>query len=167
MDEPLEEAKEGAWAGAELLALTGLGFVAACVIFPPTKLFRILSGSLNDPVKDDVPGFLLRCALFLGLFVGATGLLAWERHRRRRAARAKAPLNPAGAVRVSARTTAGECPFCHDGLATDDLEDGVVRCPGCEVAHHAECWREHEGCSTLGCRRDPRQRDALRERTGE
>jgi hypothetical protein len=105
--------------------------------------------------------------LFLGLLVAATGLLARERHRRRRAARVAASSSRSTGLQLLARPAAGDCPFCHDALATQDLGDGVVRCPGCEVAHHAACWREHGGCSTLGCRRDPRQRDALRARTGE
>lgn len=162
--DPRDEATEGAWTGVLLLTFTGLAFVAACVIFPPTRL--IFSSNLSDP-GPSLNALLLRCALFLGLLMSATGLLAWERHRRRRAARAVAAEPRSAAAQLVARPAAGDCPFCHDALATQDLGEGVVRCPGCEVAHHAACWREHGGCSTLGCRRDPRQRDTLRARTGE
>lgn len=162
--DPRDEVTEGAWTGVLLLTFTGLAFLAACVIFPPTRL--VGSWNLSDP-EPSLGALLLRCALFLGLIMSATGLLAWERHRRRRAARNSAPSARPASAQLVARPAAGDCPFCHDALAMHDLGEGVVRCPGCEVAHHAACWREHGGCSTLGCRRDPRQRDALRARTGE
>jgi len=39
------------------------------------------------------------------------------------------------------------CPYCHDGLGSGEQ----VLCSGCVTPHHAACFREHGGCSLLGC----------------
>lgn len=39
------------------------------------------------------------------------------------------------------------CPYCHDGLG----DQARVLCAGCATPHHAACFREHGGCSLLGC----------------
>jgi hypothetical protein len=39
------------------------------------------------------------------------------------------------------------CPYCHDDLG----QEAQVLCAGCVTPHHAACFREHGGCSLLGC----------------
>jgi hypothetical protein len=45
------------------------------------------------------------------------------------------------------------CPYCHEAFA-DSPDEERVTCAGCGTPHHAECFAEHGGCSTLGCERD-------------
>ena len=40
------------------------------------------------------------------------------------------------------------CPYC--GSAIEAGQSKVV-CPGCGIAHHAECWESYESCSVRGC----------------
>jgi len=40
------------------------------------------------------------------------------------------------------------CPHC--GSAIEAGQSKVV-CPGCGIAHHAECWKSYESCSVHGC----------------
>lgn len=44
------------------------------------------------------------------------------------------------------------CPYCHDHLSQEPGDDAPVLCLDCETPHHAECFREHRGCTQLGCR---------------
>lgn len=65
-------------------------------------------------------------------------------------------------VRARPRAQGSGCPYCHAALERD-LRQPAVRCPGCDVRQHAECWREHGGCAVHGCRRGPapeRDRDS-------
>ncbi len=52
------------------------------------------------------------------------------------------------------------CPFCH--AAVTPAAEPSVACAACVARHHAECWREHGGCSACGegapLRRPPRPR---------
>ena len=52
------------------------------------------------------------------------------------------------------------CPFCH--AAVTPATEPSVACATCVARHHAECWREHGGCSACGegapLRRPPRPR---------
>lgn len=43
--------------------------------------------------------------------------------------------------------SASRCPYCHDALTEDD----EARCLACSTPQHAECFREHGSCVTLGC----------------
>lgn len=49
------------------------------------------------------------------------------------------------------------CPYCHAALGSV-REEATVRCPGCDVRQHAECWKDHGGCAVHGCRRAPASR---------
>lgn len=146
------EAAEGLVTALMLIAVTGVAMVFGAAF--------LLSGSRGlapPPHAGQVIAVFVLCAL------GPAAVVAWIRHRARRRERGRAAPS-ATALRLQARVGPSTCPFCRDALGAGDLAAGVVRCPGCEVAHHAACWRDHEGCSTLGCRRDPRARDAAAER---
>lgn len=149
--DPADEALAALVSAGVFVILAGLSW-AACFYLPPPKAFS-QDGSLS---------FVLRSLLFLVLTTISAAAVALLRRATRRSARHRSPPASASTLRVAARAAAGDCPYCHAAIATGDLGEGVVRCPGCELAHHVECWREHAGCSTLGCRRDPGQRDALR-----
>ena len=41
------------------------------------------------------------------------------------------------------------CPHCKTEIKEGDE---VKVCPECGIPHHAACWEENKGCSTLGCR---------------
>jgi hypothetical protein len=41
------------------------------------------------------------------------------------------------------------CPYCRFPLKPGEQ---VVTCPACNLPHHADCWRENQGCTTYGCR---------------
>jgi hypothetical protein len=57
-----------------------------------------------------------------------------------------------------------DCPYCHQALGSV-LQEAAMRCPACEVVHHAECWSEHGGCAVHRCERSPREgRERGRER---
>jgi len=58
-----------------------------------------------------------------------------------------APL-PRG-FRVAALTAGASlrCPYCHDDLGTEAL----LACECCATTFHAECARDLERCTTLGC----------------
>ncbi len=43
------------------------------------------------------------------------------------------------------------CPFCHEEFAASSEER--VACAGCGTPHHADCFAENGGCSSLGCER--------------
>jgi Interferon-induced transmembrane protein/GYF domain 2/Prokaryotic RING finger family 1 len=43
------------------------------------------------------------------------------------------------------------CPYCRETIAAGDL----YRCPACEAPHHADCWRENNGCTVFGCKCAP------------
>ena len=47
------------------------------------------------------------------------------------------------------------CPYCQFPIGTGDR---VVRCPGCDTLHHADCWEENGGCARYGCRYSPEMR---------
>lgn len=40
------------------------------------------------------------------------------------------------------------CPYCLDDLLP---QDAAVRCEVCRTPHHQACFREHEGCTSIGC----------------
>lgn len=46
----------------------------------------------------------------------------------------------------------GRCPYCQTECYSGE-EVGV--CPGCNTAHHKECWNENRGCSMFGCAMAP------------
>lgn len=41
------------------------------------------------------------------------------------------------------------CPHCKTEIKKGDE---VKVCPECGIPHHAACWEENKGCSTLGCK---------------
>jgi hypothetical protein len=41
------------------------------------------------------------------------------------------------------------CPYCRFPIKPGEQ---VVMCPACNLPHHADCWRENQGCTTYGCR---------------
>lgn len=45
-------------------------------------------------------------------------------------------------------TITRRCPYCHDGLASDEER---VLCAECATPHHAACFSEHGGCALRGC----------------
>lgn len=47
------------------------------------------------------------------------------------------------------------CAYCHDDFAAGTGGDGSERvaCASCGTPHHAECFAENDGCSSLGCER--------------
>ncbi len=49
------------------------------------------------------------------------------------------------------RSAHERCPFCHDEFAASSEER--VTCAGCGTPHHADCFAENGGCSSLGCER--------------
>jgi hypothetical protein len=53
---------------------------------------------------------------------------------------------------VQAANAFASCPFCKDAVSPGEAE-GTVRCPTCGALHHADCWRDHGGCSIHGCPR--------------
>ncbi len=60
------------------------------------------------------------------------------------------------AIRARERSSSHErCPYCHEefALASGSEPDERVACEGCGTAHHAECFAENGGCSSLGCER--------------
>jgi len=44
------------------------------------------------------------------------------------------------------------CPICQSDIAADEA---AVTCPGCDQAHHRECWSAIGGCGTYGCQQAP------------
>jgi hypothetical protein len=44
------------------------------------------------------------------------------------------------------------CAYCHHALGDQRVE----RCPTCHTPHHAECWRENEGCAVAMCESAPK-----------
>lgn len=49
--------------------------------------------------------------------------------------------------RPSAPLMSRRCPYCHDSLQARSQ----VLCASCVTPHHEGCFREHGGCSLLGC----------------
>ena len=45
-----------------------------------------------------------------------------------------------------------DCPYCKSPIDARAPE-GTLRCPACETAHHADCYRENQGCTIHGCAR--------------
>jgi len=57
---------------------------------------------------------------------------------------------PPGAVHPATRAEIGKtCPYCRFPVKPGEQ---VVMCPACNLPHHADCWRENQGCTTYGCR---------------
>ncbi len=46
----------------------------------------------------------------------------------------------------------GTCPLCR---AVIMHEEELKKCPGCQVAHHQECWQYNGGCTTYACNGEP------------
>lgn len=44
------------------------------------------------------------------------------------------------------------CPYCHVAVVADRAR----RCPTCAAPHHAECWREGDGCAVALCTSGPK-----------
>jgi hypothetical protein len=44
------------------------------------------------------------------------------------------------------------CPICQTTIQGDE---STLRCPDCDLVHHAECWTENGGCGTYGCKAAP------------
>ncbi|MGE5532277.1 MAG: RING finger protein [Bacteroidota bacterium] len=60
---------------------------------------------------------------------------------------------PAGSLTTGLHAAAGDeigktCPYCRFPLKPGEQ---VMTCPACKVPHHADCWRENQGCTTYGC----------------
>jgi hypothetical protein len=169
----LAEARRGLWTAGALVTsavvLVGAGFLAFC-LWMIQRSDQFGTGGSSDESPAHAVHVVLRILVVFVVAVGPALLVGLRRRARRRS------LGPRDGVdgrvdgpAIHARRSADagrRCPFCKDDLGAGDLSQGVVRCPGCEVSHHTACWREHGGCSTHGCRRDPRQRDSLREHAG-
>lgn len=41
-----------------------------------------------------------------------------------------------------------ECPYCKKIIQVDE---NIVVCSNCGIAHHLECWNENRGCTTYDC----------------
>lgn len=48
------------------------------------------------------------------------------------------------------------CPYCQYPLKSESI---IAVCTDCSMPHHIECWRENDGCSTLGCNGELYQED--------
>ncbi len=46
----------------------------------------------------------------------------------------------------------GNCPYCMSPILSAERQ---IICPGCEVPHHDDCWKENKGCTTMGCNGRP------------
>ena len=44
------------------------------------------------------------------------------------------------------------CPYCRSKIAATDLPQV---CPACRTPHHADCWKENNGCTVYGCSMAP------------
>lgn len=60
---------------------------------------------------------------------------------------------PAGPATTGLHSAAGDeigktCPYCRFPLKPGEQ---VMTCPACKLPHHADCWRENQGCTTYGC----------------
>jgi hypothetical protein len=51
---------------------------------------------------------------------------------------------------VGGSDNAPRCPYCHDGLETEDKAE-VSSCGACSTLIHSECFSENGGCPILGC----------------
>lgn len=62
-----------------------------------------------------------------------------------------APAAPpvTGAHAASGEEVGKTCPYCRFPIKPGEQ---VYVCPACKVTHHADCWRENQGCTTYGCR---------------
>lgn len=60
-----------------------------------------------------------------------------------------APLPVAGAHAATGEEVGKTCPYCRFPVKPGEQ---VQVCPACKVIHHADCWRENQGCTTYGCR---------------
>jgi hypothetical protein len=69
-----------------------------------------------------------------------------------RPVRAGAAAEAAEAVPAGADVEGKMCPYDRYAIA---VGESVVVCPHCQVAHHADCWRENGGCTTRGCQGAP------------
>jgi hypothetical protein len=50
-------------------------------------------------------------------------------------------------VRERDASEPSRCPFCHDGIESEDW-----RCPVCDARYHLACARETGVCSVMGCK---------------
>lgn len=60
-------------------------------------------------------------------------------------------LTPAGTLVIADGGPGGadpKCPVCGEPTTAAR----TVRCPGCGIPHHADCWSFQGGCSVFGCR---------------
>lgn len=55
------------------------------------------------------------------------------------------------------------CPYCRFPLKVNEQ---MVICPACRVAHHTDCWQENGGCTTYACRLSPESRPPEAAATG-
>ena len=49
-------------------------------------------------------------------------------------------------------TVENYCPHCRTSIQP---EEQVTICSRCGTTHHAACWQENHGCTTLGCQGSP------------
>lgn len=40
------------------------------------------------------------------------------------------------------------CPYCQFPIKN---QDDLLICPDCKQPHHADCWKENDGCTTFSC----------------
>lgn len=86
------------------------------------------------------------------LAVVAAGALAALGFAGARVWRVPAAAEEGVAVAPGTEVIGANCPFCGDLIKGV----GLIRlCPACRAVHHAECWEENGGCTTLGCARGP------------
>lgn len=135
-----------------LLVLPIFALIVGFFVFGPMFRMNMMEGP--PPTWDRIALFVLRCAIYLAGIV-STALLAARELRGTRAA----PRTRARGLKLTQLPVAAACPFCKSDLARADLREGIIRCADCGVVHHAVCWSDHGGCSTLGCARGPRACD--------
>ena len=55
-------------------------------------------------------------------------------------------------------TAEGVCPYCKSDITKSD---SAAICPICNTPHHAECWRENNGCTVYGCEMAPQDEEKI------
>lgn len=76
------------------------------------------------------------------------------------------PPSPVGSARplpVDEEHLGKTCPYCRFPLKVNEQ---MVVCPACRVAHHTDCWQENGGCTTYACRLSPESRPPEAATTG-
>lgn len=133
-----------------LVAIPVLATIATLVLASPTHEFLLPDSAWGSWSRSWLGTWLIT---FLVLEILTLLYL-----RRKRPVRAPSTQVRSGGLRLQAVPSLAACPFCKGDIARADLGDGIVRCPSCNVAQHAVCWRDHGGCVTFGCDRAPGER---------